>query len=79
VWLEVLIREADPYEKVTLYGGKMTQFLKTKESKNEPAKGGQGNGKNNKIDRDRIRRLKKSFLPSWMRETGNPKPKLSSD
>jgi len=55
----------------------MTQFLKTKESKNESAKGGQGNGKNNKIDRDRIRRLKKSFLPSWMRETQNPKTKLS--
>lgn len=55
----------------------MTQFLRTKEPKNEPAKGDQGNGKNNKLDRDRIKRLKKSFLPSWMRETGSPKPKLS--
>jgi hypothetical protein len=56
----------------------MDQCLKTRGSKDEPAKGGPENGKNNKLDKDRIRRVKKSFLPSWMRETENQKPKLSS-
>ncbi len=56
----------------------MDQCLKTRGSKDEPAKGGPENGKNNKTDKDRIRRVKKSFLPSWMRETEGPKTKLSS-
>ncbi|MDH4222417.1 MAG: hypothetical protein OEV55_02640 [candidate division Zixibacteria bacterium] len=55
----------------------MTQSLKTKASKHETEDNGQTNGKNNKIDKDRIRRVKKSFLPSWMRETQDHKSKLS--
>jgi len=56
----------------------MDQCLKARGSKDNSAKGGPDNGKNNKPDKDRIRRVKKSFLPSWMRETENQKPKLSS-
>lgn len=55
----------------------MAQLLKTKEPKNESTDNGQDNSKNNKTDRDRITRVKKSFLPSWMRGTQNPKTKLS--
>lgn len=55
----------------------MTQLFKTKEPKNESSNSGHGNGKSNKTDKDRIRRVKKSFLPSWMRETQDPKTKLS--
>lgn len=55
----------------------MPQSFKTKEPKNQPPEGEQGNGKNHKIDKERIRRVKKSFLPSWMREAQDPKTKLS--
>jgi hypothetical protein len=62
---------------VEFSGGKMTQSFRTKEPKNQSPEGEHGNGKNHKIDKDRIRRVKKSFLPSWMRETQDPKTKLS--
>jgi hypothetical protein len=55
----------------------MTQSFRTKEPKNQSPEGEQGNGKNHKIDKERIRRVKKSFLPSWMREAQDPKTKLS--
>jgi hypothetical protein len=71
LWIKIL-------KKALSTGGKMDQCLKTRGSKDEPAKGGPENGKNNKPDKDRIQRVKKSFLPSWMRETESPKSKLSS-
>jgi len=55
----------------------MAETTDAKEFKDASVKTGQENGKD-KIDKERIQRLKKSFLPSWMRGTQNPKPKLSS-
>ncbi len=56
----------------------MEEISNTKELKDESAKNGQENGKE-KPDKERIQRVKKSFLPSWMRGAQNPKPKLSSE
>lgn len=56
----------------------MAETLDAKEFKNESVKNGQDNGKD-KIDKERIQRVKKHFLPSWMRGVQNPKPKLSSE
>lgn len=56
----------------------MAETLDAKEFKHETVKNGQDNGKD-KIDKERIQRVKKHFLPSWMRGVQNPKPKLSSE
>lgn len=55
----------------------MAENLDAKELKNESGKSGQENGKD-KINKERIQRVKKHFLPSWMRGAQSPKPKLSS-
>jgi len=55
----------------------MAETLDARELKNESGKNGQENGKD-KINKERIQRVKKHFLPSWMRGAQNPKPKLSS-
>jgi hypothetical protein len=56
----------------------MAETLDAKEFKDESVKTGQENGRD-KIDKERIQRVKKHFLPSWMRGVQNPKPKLSSE
>lgn len=56
----------------------MAETLDAKELNNESGKTGQENGKD-KIDKERIQRVKKHFLPSWMRGAQSPKPKLSSE
>ena len=56
----------------------MAETLDAKKFKDDSAKNGQENGKE-KIDKERIQRVKKHFLPSWMRGAQNPKPKLSSE
>ena len=56
----------------------MAETLDARELKNESGKTRQENVKD-KIDKERIQRVKKHFLPSWMRGTQNPKPKLSSE
>jgi uncharacterized protein YlaI len=56
----------------------MAETLDAKKLKNESGKTAQENGKD-KIDKERIQRVKKHFLPSWMRGAQSQKPKLSSN
>ncbi|HVP37496.1 MAG TPA: hypothetical protein VMT04_10910 [Terriglobales bacterium] len=56
----------------------MAETLDAKELKNESGKNGPENGKD-KLDKERIQRVKKHFLPSWTRGAQNQKPKLSSE